>query len=167
MTGPTFGLNTELTRYVNPASQLRGRRTAITAFLESPPEDRTKEYLSVNSLEVEGARLIAEYYRARFQSGRGPVAISTTTVRTFTYAGKKCGVDLHFDRSISQWLFGDLNGSNASAYKHHPLRASKDLKSESHCGVEFVRMLSEHRRSQFARLLSGFRFHLFNEPRRR
>lgn len=130
-------------------NRLKGNRTANAAFLDPPTGDPTKEYLSVNSLEVETIRKIADYYQNRFQRGTGDVAVCSTKVFEFNEAGKKCGVDLQYDHSQSLWHFGRPGGKREDAYTHRkPLRSSSDHKSESHCGVEFVRALDTYARDR-------------------
>jgi hypothetical protein len=160
---PQFSLNHELARYVEEHDRLNGNRTAVAAFLDPPTENPDKDYLSVNAMELEPLSVIADYYREQFQASRGDVAICALKVFQYTEAGKKAGVDLYFDRSESRWFFG--GAKRHPAYKHHPRRKSCELKSESHCGVEFVRVLNAFNRSKFARRLGGQRYHLFKAKR--
>lgn len=163
---PAFALRRELARYVSEGDRLRGNRTAIAAFLDPPPIDPAKEYLSVNSLEVETLAQIADYYRLRFQNGAGDVAICSIKVFDFNEAGKKCGVDLQYDRSNSSWNFVGRGLKREGAYKYRPVLSSKDHQSESHCGVEFVRVLDTYNKGKLARRLGGRRFHVVKARRR-
>jgi hypothetical protein len=116
----------------------------------------------VNSLELEGLRDIAGYYLHRFQNGVGDVAVCTTKVFAYNEAGKKCGVDIEYDETSACWKFKATAHPREDAYRHRPVTG--ELSSPSHCGVEFVRALKEHGRSQFARRLSGRRFHRVKVP---
>lgn len=158
---PTFAKKKELARYVSPGDRLRGSRTAFTAFIDPPPEEPSKEYLSVNSLEVEGLKEIADYYRDSFQKGSGDVSICSRSVEDYTEAGKKSDVDLLYDHSSQCWQFTGMSRQKEPAYRHRAVvKQPNGLKSPSHCGVEFVRMMNEHQRSKFARRLSGRRYHV-------
>ena len=159
---PKFSQKKELARYVSEEDRLGGNRTALTAFIDPPPDDPAKEYLSVNSLEVESLRQIADYYRHVFQKGEGVVSICTRTVEDYTEAGKKSAVPLSYDRSSESWQFQGKSQQREPAFRHRPVLTRPDgLKSPSHCGVEFVRMLDQHLRSKFARRLSGRKFHRY------
>lgn len=151
---PKFSARSELARYVEEANRLNGNRTAVAAFIDPDP------YLSVNSLEVESIERIAEYYQDRFQNGIGDVAVCALKVSKYSDAGKKAGVSVFYDSDDSCWYFSDKNTRQTAAYMPRPLRSSRDLRSESHCGVEFVRVLGEHERTKFARRLGGVRYHL-------
>jgi hypothetical protein len=160
---PRFSLKHELARYVAEEHRMNGNRTAVAAFLDDPSENPEKDYLSVNALELEGLSAIADYYRERFQGSRGDVAVCTPKVFDYSEAGKKAGVDVVYDRAESKWFFG--GAKRHPAYKHQPLRKSTDLISESHCGVEFVRVLNAFNRAKFARRLGGRRYHLVKQKR--
>ena len=150
-------------RFVHEINRLSGNRTAAAEFFEPVPplKEREKEYFSVNSLEVETLRTIADYYQERFAKSSADIAICSTKVNDFNDAGKKSGVLLQYDNSTSSWQFVHPDGTREPAYKHRPNRSSGDLKSESHCGVEFLRVLDEYARAKFARRLGGRKFHLF------
>jgi hypothetical protein len=165
MTGPRFSLKSELARHISIDKRLKGNRPAVAAFIDPPSEDPSKEYLSVNSLEVEAVEEIADYYRERFQKGAGDVAVSTIKVFEFNEAGRKSGLDLSYDSGTSMWNFLE-KGAKKAAYMHRPTGGGRDsLKSQSHCGVEFVRLLDEYAQSKFARRLSGKKYHLFRMRR--
>jgi hypothetical protein len=161
---PRFSPKKEFARHVAEEDRLRGGRTAMTAFIDPPADDPTKDYLSVNSLEVERVSVIAQYYRDAFQEGEGPVTICTSSIEQYTNAGKKCEVPLVYDESAESWMF--ISGPGPSqrelAYTHRAVVKRPDgLVSPSHCGVEFVRVMNEHARAKFARRLSGLRYHIF------
>jgi hypothetical protein len=158
VTAPLFSLHRELARHVTPENRLRGNRAAVVTFLRDPREDPRTEYLSVNSLEVESPRQIAKYYQQLFQQGTGEVAVFTAKVFHYNEAGKKCGVDLQYDQPSGFWTFGGRSGKREPAYRHRP--GTREPKSPSHCGVEFVRAMNEHVRSKFARRLATRRFHI-------
>jgi hypothetical protein len=171
VTTPSFSGERELARFVHEVNRLSGNRTAAAEFIESVPplKERPKEYFSVNSLEVETLRTIADYYQDRFAKSTADIAICSTKVNDFNDAGKKSGVLLQYDKPTSSWQFVRPDGTREPAYKHRPNRSSDDLKSESHCGVEFLRVLDENARAKFARRLGGRRFHLLrrrNDGRR-
>jgi len=164
MKSPKFSANSELARYVSEVDRLPGNRTADTAFWPDPPSAKhDKDYMSVNSLELEPAKTIAKYYQDKFQGGREPVALCTKKVFELNEAGKKSGLQINFDRAASKWQFVGSSGKNEDAYGHYPVVATarNPLASSSHCGVEFVRTLKEHRHAQFARRLGGKKFHSF------
>jgi hypothetical protein len=165
---PLFSEAHELVRYVQKKHRLGGNRTAVAAYLELglPSDERSKEHLSVNSLEVESLRQIAGYCQERFQKGTGDVALSSTKVRAFTSAGKKFGVDLTYDAAKSVWHFVGKNGSQEEAYRHRPVRDPyvERLNSPSHCGVEFVRAMDDYAKTKFARRLGGKKYHLVRVP---
>lgn len=163
---PKFRVNSELARHVAAGHRLPGNRTAVAAFIDPPSEDPSKDYLSVNSLEVATLEEIATYYRAKLQRGTGDVAICTTKVFAFSDAGKKSGIDLQRDNSQGMWFFLERSGKREAAYRHRPVLSSNDIPCESHCGVEFVRIMTEHTRSKFARRLGGRRYHLVLRRRR-
>jgi hypothetical protein len=159
---PTFARKKELARYVSEGDRLGGNRTALTAFIDPPAADPAKEYLSVNSLEVEKVTAIAEYYRQAFQGGVGDVSICTRTLEDYTDAGKKSDVQLLYDKPSGSWQFIGKSLRAEPAYTHRAVVKRPDgLKSPSHCGVDFVRMMNEHQRSKFARRLSGRRYHKY------
>jgi hypothetical protein len=159
---PTFAERKELVRYVSELNRLSGNRTATATFLPDPPsENPNKDYLSVNSLEVESLVEIGNYHRAKWQNNGGLVALCTHKVFDYTNAGKKCNVGFSFDRESSTLFFQASATVLAEAYKHRPVLGSDRLNSPSHCGVEFTRALkSQHAVSQFARRMGGKRFHL-------
>ena len=68
VTTPSFAGTRELGRFVHEINRLSGNRTAAAEFFEPVPplKEREKEYFSVNSLEVETLRTIADYYQERF-----------------------------------------------------------------------------------------------------
>jgi hypothetical protein len=160
---PSFSETHELVRYVLKKDRLGGNRTSVAAYLDvGPTGDPTKEHLSVNSLEVESYGEIASYCQERFQKGRGEVALSSTKVRAFNLAGKRCGVDLVYNASSLSWQFVGNRGLPENAYKHRPVidRDNARLNSPSHCGVEFVRAMADYAKTRFARRLGGKRYHL-------
>lgn len=163
MADPIFYLSKELLRYVRAIHRLKGNRTADAAFLEDVPAseaDKRAEHLSVNYLALESMAKIADYYRNVLQDGNGDVAVCAVKISQFNAAGKKCGVDLQFDVNNSSWSFGGPRGRREVAYKHRPVPNNKGFRSDSHCGVEFIRVLDAFGRSKFARQLGGRRFHV-------
>jgi DNA-binding protein Fis len=158
---PKFSERKELVRYVSELNRHRDGRPAAAAFLPDPPSGNPKaDYLSVNSLEVESLKEVAAYHRAKWQGNRGKVALSSHKVSHYTDAGRKCGIQIQYDRDSSTWQFS--NGRYFEvAYKHHPVLGSDRLNSISHCGVEFTRALKDQNAAaKFARRMTGSRFHL-------
>jgi len=159
---PTFSARAQLVRYVDDANRLRGNRPAVATFLPDPPSSNPdSDHLSVNSLEIESMKQIAEYHRSR-QGDNGQVALCVHKVFDYNEAGKKCGVRVFYDHEDSRWLFVGRRGAHEEAYRHRPVKAHDNpLGSPSHCGVEFVRALNDHTAAQFARRLAKRRFHSF------
>jgi hypothetical protein len=155
---PTFGRKKVLARWIPPDARLRNKRPAFSAFLE-PVSDPSKDHLSVNSLEVERLKHIADYYRLALQNG-GDVSICTNTVEDYIEAGKKSGAQISYNTATRSWEFG--NGtSRSAAFRARPVRRSSGPHSPSHCGVEFIQVMDDHRRSQLARRLAVRRFHVY------
>jgi len=155
---PKFPKNSELVRYIDGLHRLRARRPAAAAYLPDPPSGTpSRDYLSVNSLELESLQTIADYHRVRAQNGRGKVALCAHKVSRYNMVAGNCGIAVSFDRASGTWRFKDGSGMQ-DAYKHHA-RTDK-LKSYSHCGVEFVRALTKHNEGKFARRMADRRFHL-------
>jgi hypothetical protein len=158
---PQFALSKELVRYVPVANRLKNNRPAVVSFLDPPSSDPDREYLSVNSLEIESLAAIADYYRSMWQNSHGDVSVCSLKVFDFNEAGKKSGVDLQFDRTTAKWHFGASGGIRQDAYKPHPRLASGAPQSTSHCGVEFIRALKDdYHKLKFARRLAAKRFHI-------
>jgi hypothetical protein len=158
---PKFLEHSELSRFISGLNRLRNNRPAIAAFLPDPPSAKPeKDYLSVNSLEVESLRDIANYHRAKWQSNEGKVALTVHKVAAYTDAGRKCGISISYDRSAASWVF--VSGSaSETAYMHHPVLRSDQLQSPSHCGIEFTRALkNQNDAAKFARRMVTNRFHL-------
>lgn len=161
MTAPRFAERSELLRYIDEDKRLRGNRPHVAAFLPDPPSATPdKDYLSVNALELEAIDEIAGYHRMRMQNGEGKVALCAHKVSFYNDAARKCGIALSFDRESKTWVFID-RGKPLPAYAHHPRARTDQLKSPSHCGVEFTRGLrTEHEQAKFARRMTKVRFHL-------
>jgi hypothetical protein len=157
---PTFAERSELVRYIHQINRLSGNRPAVAAFLDPPSAD-PKPYLSVNSLQVESLQAIAAYHRDIWQGNRGRVALSSHKVSHYTDAGRKCGIQINYDRTSSTWIFQAGGANVEAAYEHHPRLSSDQPKSSSHCGVEFIRALKDRNsQDKFARQMIGSRFHL-------
>jgi hypothetical protein len=158
---PRFSERSELVRYVSRENRLSGNRPAVAAFLPDPPSDKPeRDYLSVNCLEVEGIKTVAIYHRDKWQNGSGKVALTIHNAFVYSDAGKKCGVNLTYDRASGKWSFRNI-GKEEPAYLHHPVLGSHiPLNSKSHSGVEFVRAFDEYAADKFARRMVARRFHL-------
>jgi hypothetical protein len=158
---PTFSEQSRLVRYVSEENRLTGKRPAVATFLPDPPsETPDKDYLSVNSLEVEGIKTIAKYHRDKWQNGDGKVALTDHKVFDYSNAGKKVGVSVTYDRATAKWTFR-RGAKEELAYLHHAVLGSHlPHNSKSHSGVEFVRALDEYAADKFARRMIARRFHL-------
>jgi len=148
---PTFGPLTLLCRHVD-CDGGRRRRASYADFLPNPGDD----HLSVNSLEVEAKASVAEYYAAAFQRDARPVGICTHSVREYNEVAKKAQCPIRSVGTPTTWEFDDTNGKSAAAYRHRPVswNANYPFESRSHCGVEFVRALSDLKLRFLARRLA-------------
>jgi hypothetical protein len=136
---------------------------AASAFLLGEADLNSKNaHLSVNATECEPIGQIASYFRAAFQEGKGEVAVCLHKVHRYVDSGRKAGATIRDTKSEPQWVFPE-DGSESPAFRHRPVPARKMLTaSPSHCGVEFVRALSDVQQRNFARLMAKKpRFHIF------
>ncbi len=161
MKRPSFSTKSLLARYVDEVNRLSGNRPAVATFLD-PATNDPNDHLSVNSLEVESRKEIADYYRWKFQGDQGRVALCIHQVHEYTDVGKKCGIRISYDRPSAKWQFAAATKWE-DAYRHRPVPAhgTPPTGSPSHCGVEFKRALKEHTAGQFARRLSAKKYHVF------
>jgi hypothetical protein len=149
---PTFPANAELARWVHEANLGAGGRVSSSAFM--PQDDHTgkpEKYFSVNSVEVEPLPVIAEYYRAKFLDGGGPVYLASLKVLDYVKASTHGGVPV--TKIAGRWMFNS-GGKEAEAFMHRP-STHKDAPSASHCGVETIELMDEDARAKFARRLAG------------
>jgi hypothetical protein len=161
---PTFGSRKELVRYIDEINRHKGNRPAPAAFIDLAPRDAKNHHLSVNSTELEHVRDIADYFRALMKPSDGKVALCIHKVHAYSEAGRKAGVQLTFNKSAGRWEFKGLKNSMEAAYKYRPsLGSDVPVKSKSHCGVEFARVMDYNAASKFARRLTRGRFHVFSE----
>ncbi|KAB7741520.1 hypothetical protein F2P47_03685 [Parvibaculum sedimenti] len=162
MNTPTFSGKKQLVRYIDKVHRLKNRRPAVAAFLPDPPSaDPSNDHLSVNSLEIEKIDEIATYHRWKWQNEEGQVALAVHKVHQYSDAAKKSGVELSYDKHQAIWFFSGSKKEPEMAYRHRPVKAHNNpYASPSHCGVEFSRVLKEHRASQFARRMTTQKFHL-------
>ena len=158
---PTFAADASLARFID-ADQRTGKRPAVAAFIPNPDET----YLSVNSIEVEPKDVIADYYREAFQDGQDQVAICTHKIREYTNVAKWASCQILLNATSGQWEFDDSDGKRAPAYRYRPVKPSQNFpfRSVSHCGVEFVRALSDLKIRHIARRLAKRKAELF-KPR--
>jgi hypothetical protein len=165
VTPPTFSAKSKLVRYVDQINRLSGNRPAVATFLPDPPSaNPANDHLSVNSLEIETMKEIAAYHRWKWQNNAGGVALCEHKVHEYSEAGKKCGIRVAYDKSSAKWMFSAGGLKREEAYKHRPVPVHNNpLGSPSHSGVEFARALKQHKAAQFARRLSGKKFHLLTE----
>src|SRR5262249_46258208 len=95
VTKPNFSERSALVRYVSEENRLKGRRPAVATFLPDPPSNTPeKDYLSVNSLEVESITIIATYHRQKWQSGNGKVALIPNPIDQNPWAHWRSPMDM-------------------------------------------------------------------------
>ena len=156
MKKPSFKAHTELARYISPDERRANKHAVPTAFLMNERDtlgDR-QPYLSVNTRELEPIEAISEYYRTVFQNGPGEVAVCLHRVSKYVDEGRKFGLRIMWrgDNNLA-WVF-DEEAVEAPAFRHRPVREDKmrgSPASLSHCGVEFLRALTEVQQRNFAR----------------
>ncbi len=137
---PRFRERSVLVRYIDPEFRGRNNRPKPPAYQISEDE----EYLSVNSLELATVRQIAQVYADKFEAGQRPVALAGPRVALYNSNGIQSGVGITFNDERVCWEFNE-GGVPRDAYKHHRRR-----NNPSHCGVEFVRVFSDHESFKFA-----------------
>lgn len=157
MKAPSFDGRTEFARYIDEDEREGDNHAAVSAFLMDTDDmsDPKKAHLSVNATELESVSDIAAYYRATLQDGVGPVALCVHKVHKYVDAGKKAGSSVRRS-SVHSWVF-DGPSEEEPAFKHRFVQAIKEKgrpASPSHCGVEFLRVLSELQQRNFARVLA-------------
>ena len=139
---PTFKESSHLARYIGKEFRNLGNRPAAGAYQKKEGET----YLSVNSTEVETARQIAQFYSDTIEKGPRPIAIASPIVSDYNRAASDSGIMLKFDEQKKYWEFYN-HGAYEPAYRHRP---GKNKENKSHCGIEFVRILSDRMDFQFA-----------------
>lgn len=152
MAPPAFRAKTELTRHVDAAQRLPGNRPAPDVFIANPGDS----HLSVNSVDLENLPTIVERYRMR-QGGHGEVSVCVHKVLEYNSAAKNTAAHVTYGISKSIWEFADRDGIARPAYLHRPADVG-----DSHCGVEYVRVLQELEAHRVARRLAKRRYHLFH-----
>jgi len=164
MPRPTFVGRYELARYIDPIER-DGTHASWTAFLLTEQDLRSQEpHLSVNSLEVETLEAIADYYRQTIAAGQEDISVCTHKVQRYVECGRSSGAVIVSDPADS-WIFTTAGGDRAPAFKHREVRVRGGSSSLSHCGVEFIRALSEVQQRQLARRLARTpRFHMVSPP---
>lgn len=154
-----FGGSSQLIRYVDIDQRFNKRRAAHGAFLGEVGDS----HLSVQSLEIESKRVIAEYYQRAFQEGKGKVAYCVHTIYEYNTASKDTDGAVTYNKVTKQWEFGENRAfkkatkvwkaldkaENKPAYL---LREAEDCKS--HCGIEYFRVLDETQMLKVARQLA-------------
>lgn len=152
---PTFPTKEQLTRYVDKDDVKRGGRVSSAAFVPNPGS----HYLSVNNVELESLPTIACYYRNRFQSGLGTVAIACRKVYKYNNAATHVGIPISYNRAAAKWEYSTHEGAK-DAYRHREVTSRP--KSYSHCGVEYINTTrNELTLDKFARRLAGKCLRLF------
>ena len=152
----TFAAKSVLTRYVDEVQRLRGSRPASDAFRRNPGAD----HLSVNLVGVETLSEIVSYYREQFQGNAGKVAVCQHHVYEYNTGCSRTSVRLTYNTSQSMWEFADHNGKSSPAYRLRPFTPRGSRPSQSHSGVEYVRVFDELSENRFARHMCNKRFHL-------
>lgn len=159
---PTFRGKKELARYIHPTERDGDNHAASSAFLlDSDNLSHAEPHLSVNSTETESLADIANYYRDTLQDAGGEVAICVHQVNRYVDAGRHAGTEITASHDHA-WVFNDKSGE-LPAFKHRPVQPHRKSESgsPSHCGVEFLRSLSDLNQHKFARRMAKSpRFHL-------
>lgn len=135
---PTFDAKSSLVRYIHPDFRRpSSNRIKTGAFQKGDGES----HLSVNSLEVETLKQVAQIYAAQFENGQRPVAISSPKVEQYNEAATAVGLKITYNENTKSWEFSGA----LEAYKHR-----EKINNKSHCGVEYVRSFSEQQDFNFA-----------------
>ena len=139
---PTFRKASKLARYIENEFQNLRNRPAVAAYQKKYGET----YLSVNSIEVETVRQIAQFYADTIKKGPRPVAIASPTVADYNSAASDVGIMLQFNKQNNCWEFTNY-GTRELAYQHRP---RKNNENKSHCGIEYVRIFNDQMDFRFA-----------------
>jgi hypothetical protein len=153
--GQEFTARSELTRYIFEVER-HGARPAPGAFFRNVGES----YLSVNLVGVEPLAQIAQYYREHLQKDQNNVAVSVHKVHEYNAGCKLTPVTLTYNSSLSRWEFWDIDAKMAPAYRLRAITRKGGPNSQSHSGVEYVRMFDELSERKFARRMARHKFHL-------
>lgn len=161
---PSFREKCLLVRYIHPTERQNDNHAAASAFLLGDDEmGDSAAHLSVNANEIESRSVIARYFADVFQDGIGPVAMCTHQV--IRYVGECRNVGLPIAKANDPpWEFSE-EGTQRPAFRHRKVQPFKrsETGSASHCGVEFVRALTDTQRRKFARRMAREpRFHLLD-----
>ena len=146
---PKFQTKSQLIRYVDEDQRLPKNSPADDVFIASPGDS----HLSVNSLEIENQPTIASRYRQKFQGGAGEVAICVHKIYEYNASAHGTAGQVSYSRSGGHWEFRDMSNDLKPAYLHRPA-----IVGDSHCGVEFVRALSDLESIKVARRLAKKKF---------
>ena len=157
---PKFTGKVRLARYIRPKFRLHGNRAAVAAFLADPGPPREK-YLSVNNLDMERIKVIAEYYREELQKDDSDVAICLHKVIEYNSTAKFSGLIVTYNKGESRWEYASSDGLKP-AYEHRSVPAISGRKgSLSHSGVMFIEALEDLAERKFARRMAKRKkFHL-------
>lgn len=137
---PTFKERSVLFRYIDPEFRSRKNRPKAGSYQLSSAE---KE-LSVNSGEMATTRQVAQVYADNFEGGQRPVALSGCRLAQYNDGGIASGAGITFNDKTMCWEFIE-SGNARDAYKHDP-----KFNNPSHCGVQFLRILDDHKQFKFA-----------------
>jgi hypothetical protein len=149
---PAFDGSAELTRYIDVRNRLRGNFADSAAFYTAAGEG----FLSVNSTEVERTQTIANRYCQKFESADAAVCIFK--VAQCNGAARDAGIPVS-PHPVFAWSFPE-NAAAAAAYRHY-----WDVANPSHCGIEFVRIMTDDSEARFARRMVKHRFQLLRPSR--
>lgn len=148
---PKFRTKSELTRYVDRDQRLPKNFPANDAFIASPGQS----HLSVNSLEVEKLQQIAKRYRDKLQRDDEELAICIHKIFEYNASSRGTSANIRHNRSLDRWEFTDRSNKAEPAYRHRP-----SFEGDSHCGIEFIRALSENEALKVARRLAKKKFRI-------
>lgn len=137
---PSFRERSVLSRYIDREYRGKNNRPNPNAYRRTPNE----KYLSVNSLEIQKRKQVAAIYAHIFENGNRPVAFAEPTVSNYNAAASEVGVTVDYNAHAGYWQFSE-NANATPAYLHHWRE-----NNESHCGVEFVRVLDDFKEFRFS-----------------
>ena len=143
MKTPTLARGQKLARSIHPDDCGKKNRPKPSAYQRS-----NETYLSVNSLEVQTKKQVAQIYSERWFGGERPVAMTVLTTDIYCEAGRAVGCPIELDEDSRLWSFGGPDGREA-AFKHRPKHGATPV-DPSHSGVEFVCTFNDYQDFQFS-----------------
>lgn len=145
---PTFADTKRLTRYIKVEDRKDDRRVKPTAFML---DEQDADGLSINSLEVQTEKQIAQIYSSKFQSDLGGVhrvAISTHRVADYIEAVELIPTAVTRSEDGSRLLY-TRGGAADDAFLHNPKAGNN-----SHCLMRCTRSLSRNAELRFAKKMA-------------